>query len=166
MAYEFDRQRQQGVIGELAVDRFFSAWGNGLLCLPAGPEAEKRGIDRYLAGNLSVEVKTDWLAASTGNAFVETVSSDTTQTPGWVFTCQADLLLYYIPQLSTAMIVRAGDLRQRIGAWQKNYPNRAVRNKGYCTHGILVPLDEIRKLSLGIFNIPLEASLRTFPETA
>jgi hypothetical protein len=151
--YPFHTQQAQGEAGEAVLDRFFSRWYR---ILPAGRAQQRRGIDRvFVAGQrrLAVEYKSDSTAAKTGNAFVETVSVDTSRTPGWAYTSQADFLVYFIPPDGLVYVVQLATLRRALPGWLRRYPVRAIPNEGYHTHGVLVPLDEFERLAQRVYSI-------------
>jgi len=78
MTYTFDAQKARGDAGEAFLDQVFAA---DYEIRPATRAEQRRGIDRIFVHRqtgrrLAVEYKTDYKAAHTGNAFVETVSVD------------------------------------------------------------------------------------------
>jgi hypothetical protein len=151
--YPFHTQQAQGEAGEAVLDRFFSRWYR---IIPASAQHQRRGIDRvFVAGTrrIAVEYKSDSTAARTGNAFVETVSVDTAGKPGWVYTSQADFLVYFIPPDDLVYVLRPATLRKALPGWLRRYPVRAIPNAGYHTHGVLVPLDEFERLAQAIYSL-------------
>ena len=102
----------------------------------------------------AVEYKTDHLAARTGNAFIETISVDVEQKAGWAFTAQADLLLYYVPGLSQVYVLRTTALRARLPFWLLAHEVQQVSNRGYQTHGLLVPLAELANCAQKVLHCP------------
>ena len=38
-------------------------------------------------------------------------------------------------------------LRRCLPRWQRQYQARKIPNQGYCTHGLLVPLDEFERIA-------------------
>lgn len=111
------------------------------LCL--GDREFTRGGER-----LFIEYKSGIQTYYTGNVFLETISVDTTNTPGWVYTCQADLIYYacllngkilvFLPEFLRANI---DDLKQRF----KEVKTGKKQNQNYDTHGVIVPLDYAEK---------------------
>ena len=81
MLYEMETQLATGKVGEDAIVRTFSP----MFEIEESTRNEQRqGIDfwfthRTTSARTSVEVKTDWVAEKTGNAFIETVS----RSEGW-----------------------------------------------------------------------------------
>lgn len=144
--YDFRTQLQDGQQGEAALDAHFAQW---FTITPASDAEQRAGIDRHWYGredarHWTVEYKTDHIAHRTNNAFVETVSVEG-QRRGWVYTSTAAWLVYYIPggvynlaYLMDIAYIRRTALRQ----WELRYPVRMVRNVGYVTKGLLVPLYE------------------------
>lgn len=155
MTYIFDTQKARGDAGELFLDRWFAV---EYRVRPATPEQQRRGIDRIFAHRrtgkrLSVEYKTDYRAAQTGNAFVETVSVDTAGKAGWAHSSKADYLIYYVPGDGLIYVLPLELLRRELPRWVRQYPLRAAQNEGYATHGVLVPLDEFERAAEVVINV-------------
>lgn len=145
--YDFSAQLAQGETGERKLDAYFSRWFS---IRPAKRAEQRRGIDRFFSrqgATYPVEYKTDARADETGNAFVETVSVDTVGKQGWAYTSEAEFLLYYVPGAEAVYIIPFTNLRQHLAQWVQSYPLRKIPNKGYCTHGILVPLTEFERIA-------------------
>ena len=155
MTYIFGTQKARGDAGELFLDRWFSTEYE---IQPAIREQQRRGIDRIFTHRrtgkrLSVEYKTDYRAAQTGNAFVETVSVDTAGKAGWAHSSVADYLIYYIPGDGLIYVISLEVLRRELSRWVHAYPHRAAQNEGYATHGVLVPLDEFERGAEVVINV-------------
>lgn len=62
---------------------------------------DKTGIDRIFTledgTRKTAEFKVDWVACGTSNLFAEVVSVLEQNTPGWMYTSQADWLEYFLP---------------------------------------------------------------------
>lgn len=147
--YNFKTQLLQGQDGEWFLDQYFKGKFN---IFPANEQQQRHGIDRIFIERgkkrvLFVEYKTDITAATSHNAFVETISVDSMNKPGWAFTSQADMLLYYIPGDGIIYVLRFDVLRSQLPRWEKVYPVRKIPNEGYYTHGLIVPLDEFERYS-------------------
>src|SRR6185436_15012585 len=95
--YNFTDQLKKGKEAEAELDAYFTdVYSIAKVTL----QDDKRGIDRVFTNRksgrvFSVEYKTDFLAPTTGNAFVEIVAVSTTNKPGWAKTCEADYLVYW-----------------------------------------------------------------------
>lgn len=153
--YRFEEQLREGQSGEEVLDAFFSGRYD---VFPVGEDLQRRGIDRFFEDRatgevFSVEYKTDFLAHKTGNAFVETVSVDSSGKPGWARSSQASFLVYYIPGLSRAYLFRMDALREKLPDWVFRFPVRSAENQGYRTHGVLVPLEEIGRCAVAVFEL-------------
>lgn len=145
--YDFGKQLNIGAAGEAALDAFFVRW---YVVIKATAEDQRRGIDRTFINRMSqktftVEYKTDSRAHQTGNAFIETETYPDRAQSGWAYTSQADWLFYFVPQTRTVYIVHLATMRTWLPKWEKSYPTRKIPNANYQTHGLLVPLDELRK---------------------
>lgn len=153
--YNFDVQLAHGESGERFLDKFFS---DKFEIHPATRHQQRQGIDRIFKNKktgkiLKVEYKTDYLAHRTGNAFIETVSVDSKGKKGWIYTSQADYLIYYVVIDLLIYVITFEALRKLFPNWIKKYPSRKSPNKGYFTHGILVPLTEFEKYSEAVISI-------------
>ncbi len=152
--YDFRTQLARGARGEAALDRLFARW---YAITPATAAEQRQGIDRHFVAppgrQLTIEYKTDWTAARTGKAFVETVSVDTANKPGWAYTSQAEHLVYFIPPDDLVYVLRFTVLREQLARWVRVYPGRAIPNRGYHTHGLLVPLREFETLAEAVLTI-------------
>jgi outer membrane PBP1 activator LpoA protein len=149
MTYSFDEQLSKGQRYELLLDRYFSQWYS---IQPATMEQQRKGIDRVMTHLetkviRTVEYKADTIAGRTGNAFIETVSVDRTNKAGWAYTSQADYIVYLVTDPDTIYIIKPFVLRKRLPKWENSYQSRKVKNNGYNTVGLLVPLDELEKIA-------------------
>ena len=149
--YEFDEQLADGENHEEELDTYYSQWYSVSKISIA---AQKAGIDRVWTNNTdgfrySVEYKADTTAARTGNAFIETVSVDTDNKPGWAYSSCSQILIYYIPPLKIAYRFKTLEIKYFVNEWKKKYRLQPVPNKGYKTIGVLVPLEEFIKHAYG-----------------
>jgi hypothetical protein len=147
--YDFDTQIEIGRKAESFLDDFFY---QEYEITEATPEQQRLGVDRFFTKRdtgetFAVEYKCDYKAGKTGNAFVETVSVDTRALPGWAYTSQSEWLIYLIPSPLTIYAIRFDSLRAELPKWVQNYPKRSIPNKGYRTHGLLVPLSEFEAIA-------------------
>src|SRR5574341_40246 len=144
--YDFDDQKLVGRRGESVLDDFFRQRGHTVLSATRGQQ--RVGIDRVFLrdGKMTlVEYKTDLVAHRTGKVFIETISVDTDGKPGWAYSSQADLLVYFIPHQRVIYVMPLEHLRQQLPRWCDAYPTRPAQNEEYATHGILVPMEEFEK---------------------
>ena len=155
MVYNFDEQKARGSAGEQFLDRWFAGRYD---IRPATRSEQQRGIDRIFTNrqtgrHLAVEYKTDYKAARTGNAFVETISVDTAGRAGWAYSSAADYLIYYSPDDGLIYVLALEVLRRELPRWVREYPHRAAPNEGYATHGVLVPLDEFERHAEAVISV-------------
>ena len=155
MTYTFDAQKARGDAGEALLDQVFAA---DYKIRPATRAEQRRGIDRIFTHRktgrrLAVEYKTDYKAAHTGNAFVETISVDTVGKAGWAYSSAADYMIYYVPGDEVIYVIALAVLRRELSRWVREYPLRAAQNEGYATHGVLVPLDEFEQHAEAVMSI-------------
>ncbi len=140
--YDFDRQRELGADGESVIRELFSRL---FRIVNSASHEQREGIDFWFSHggfDVAVEVKTDFTAGTTGNAFIETTSVDTSGKPGWAYSSRADFLLYYVPPNRVVYIMPMREIRKLLPVWLKRYERRKIRNSGYFTEGVLVPLDQ------------------------
>lgn len=147
---------RRGEFGEDFVHDYMKQWYDIRL---ADREEQRHGIDawythRETGEQHSVEVKLDERSGQTGNLFVEVTSVDNPIKPGWVWTCQADQLIYWLPVQRLFVGFVIAKLQLHIREWAKRYSIKAVDNDGYQTHGVPVPLVDALavsewKISLG-----------------
>jgi len=155
MTYDFKQQLTKGEKGEKNLDAFFA---ERYEIEPVSMDLQRQGIDRIFTNRETgkrhkVEYKTDWTASKTGNAFVETISVDTADKPGWAYSSKADILIYYLPQDMLVYVVEFPILRRLLPRWETTCVSRKIPNNGYMTHGLLVPLDEFERHALTVISI-------------
>ena len=148
--FEQSDQFKRGKKHERKLDDIFSSRGWAITQTTKEEERTQHRGDRvYRKGDdeLYIEYKSDETASRTGNLFIETVSVDTDNVPGWAYTCQADWIFYYLPFEGLIYVIKPGDLRKLLPRWQKDYPTISTngQSKGYNTHGILVPQREFEE---------------------
>lgn len=148
--YQFDAKLAEGQEYERKIDTVFAKW---FQILPATPQQQRQGIDRMFwhvkdEKRYAVEYKADSVAGKTGNAFVETISVDTTNKPGWAVSSEADMLVYMITEPETIYAIPMARIRRELPRWQEQYVTKTAQNDGYKTHGVLVPLAELEKIAI------------------
>lgn len=153
--YDFHEQLKVGKQGEEFLDQYFGAT---YTITPATDEEQRMEIDRHFAPKngsppFTVEYKTDPKASKTHNAFIETISVDTRGKLGWIAMSAANYLIYYVTGDEIIYVLRFADLRRRLPYWAIRYPVRAVRNNGYQTWGIVVPLHELEQLACYVYSV-------------
>src|SRR5579859_7979481 len=133
------------------LDTFFAA--KGWIITPTTPYEERLlclGDRHYCKASqhLLVEYKSDRQTAVTGNVFLETISVDSTHTPGWVYTCQADYIFYAALLNREILVFTPRRLRVMIDTLQTKFKTVKTghkQNNGYATHGVIVPLGYAEK---------------------
>jgi len=139
-------QFKQGKDVEAWLDRYFGERGFKIEKLSMEEERVQHiGDRRFKKGKWSylIEYKSGIQTYTTGNIFLETVSVDTTKTPGWVFTCKADWIVYACLLNHKLLWFKPDTLRIKITQMQQRYPTVFTgkgQNKNYKTHGVIVPL--------------------------
>jgi len=149
----FSQSLEDSVTHEMALDAYFS--GRGITVTPVDHDGQLSGKDRNFAtpDNLTytVEYKADSRASDTRNAFIETVSVDEQNIPGWAYTSTADVLVYYIPPDNIAYVLRMQSVKAMVPVWTETYPLQSVANvsqrgESYHTIGLLVPIRVVTRL--------------------
>lgn len=162
--YQFRTQLKKGADHEAYLDSLFADW---FQIFRASEIQQRQGIDREfyrdedgVTKKYTVEYKADERAAQTGNAFIETISVKPPSNqawrpivPGWAYTSQADILIYYNPGDRLIYIIQFTKLRRHLPTWENQYREVAVPNKDYTTHGLLVPLAELEKIAEQTINL-------------
>lgn len=128
------------------LDAYFAARGWSIT--PTTPDEERRlclGDRHFRRGETHwhVEYKSGIQTGYTGNIFLETVSVDTRNKPGWVITCRADLIVYAALLNHKLLIFTPDTLRDALPGLRQQFREVATGNKqnnGYQTHGLIVPL--------------------------
>jgi len=153
--HDFATALAYGEEKERELDAFFEErWG--YIAEPVSMAQQRQGIDRVLylpedpTKRVTVEYKSEPMAAKTGNSFVETIAYDNRGGKlGWAFTCSADWLVYYIPPQGRVMLFRPEAIREQVPAWARKYRHRIAQNpSGYNGHGILVPVHVMETVAL------------------
>ena len=153
----FRRSLAYGKKHEATLDTFF---GRNWTITPLTLNQERAGLgdrqfcrdgDKYL-----IEYKSDETASRTGNAFIETVSVDTTDKPGWAITCKADFIFYYLPLDNLIYVISPETIRANLKLWQNKYqtvPTGKGKNDGYRTWGIKLPLYELEQAASKVISV-------------
>lgn len=139
--YDFKEQLAKGQETEWRVAERFRKWYD---VEEATKEQQRSGVDFYITDpkgkRMGVEVKADALTQKTGNVFMEAWSVLEKEKKGWVFTSTADILVYVVLP-HDAYSMRMQDVRGLLSEWYKRYDEKHVKNKGYTTVGVPVPLE-------------------------
>jgi hypothetical protein len=164
--YDFDHQMRQGDQAAEFLDAFFRAKGYAIR--PATRDEQRAGIDRAFTSPKDgktwlVEYKADTAAARTGNAFIETVSVDAAGKMGWALTAKSDILVYYIPPTGVIYVLQFKTLQFELPRWIRDYPPRSAKNDKYSTHGIIIPLTELDRSALRIYQVGQNGTDQTGP---
>lgn len=154
--FSFDRSVQIGAKGEAELDVIF---GKSYRIIEARLTEQKRGIDRYFldfAANrkLSIEYKTDNMSGNTDNVFFELVSVDIRNKPGWLYTCQADILFQYLPRKRVILVWEPKDMRSYVEQQMKYYNMlKTVQNEGYAGVGVCLPYIIAKKGAMEVIKL-------------
>lgn len=157
--FNFNQQLSKGEAGENDILNFFTQFGwhiekTGMT------NGQRSGIDARMTRQghepISLEIKTDERTWTTGNAFIETVSVDTKNIAGWAYTSKANWLAYYLPQGGYFYLVRMSWLREQLPLWTQKCRTVKVKNKGYYTHGLIVPIVAFEQEALECADLPNE----------
>ncbi len=191
--FEFERQRLFTDVGTLILSRFLRTRPHSLRVenVERDPGYRRRDIDlrwhRAISGReiTMVEIKCDahagtddaliqsgdypYYARRTDNLAIETVSSDATGSPGWIFGSEAEMLLYYfaaipctVPEIEGWLakgeahllahlgitgdrlyVIDLAELRGWFEGVQQDYREVSAQNEGYRTLSRLVPCADV-----------------------
>jgi len=151
--YNFNEQYEKGVKGENRLDKFF----NTIFNIGQVPRIlQQFGCDRIFTNIQSkkrylIEYKSDERAAKSGNIFVETISVDTENKLGWAYTSCSQYICFYIPGKGEIYIVSTLYIKAKISEWISKYEIKRIKNEGYYTEGVAVPIDEIKKIATAYY---------------
>jgi len=150
MEFNFQEQLLVGQIGEDVIDSHLLN-KYGMKAEKVSPELDQLGVDRIIRGGLgttwSAEYKTDFVAGKTHNAFIETVSVDSSNKLGWSRTSIAQWILYYVPPDGLLYFLETTEVKKKIDEWCSKYRIAKAQNSGYFSHGVIVPLAELEAIS-------------------
>ncbi len=140
---------------KILIEHFAKDWD----IIPAGIKAQKLGIDFFFRSKKNgdsyrIGIKTDAKASLTGNAnaFIETYSSYPDK-KGWAYTTHSEIIFYFLPQDRLVYCLKPHHISIRLHGWAKRYRAAVVRNKGWETRGILVPLHELETIATQVISL-------------
>lgn len=154
MVYDMHTQLEIGQEGEVFLDHLFSA--TYMIHKPKTKAVDRIFRCRRTGKVLTVEYKTDWVAEKTGQAFIELVSVDKQNKPGWALSSPAHVLVYYVPGPMLIYTVRMERIKEQVAVWEQRYPTGTCQNRTYTSRGLLVPLEEMARVSSRIMRVRLE----------
>lgn len=119
------------------------------------------GMDRVMSLQSGLrntyEDKADFRAGDTGNLFVETWSKRG-MVPGWAYTCGAQYLDWFVASHRTLLWGETLRLKKRLAEWAQRFPEVHVKNAGYVTSGLLVPICVVvEEAKFVVWDVPEEA---------
>lgn len=151
--YDFNTQKKKGKEGEEKIDLWLKFHGYDVEDVSEVPEYQKDGIDRILirpdGSTVRAEFKTDGWAKKSLKLCFETVSVLHRNISGWGWTSKADLWFFFIPG-QQLLVIEPGKFRSLVAEKVTTLEKESVKNKGYCSEGLLVPLEEVRKIALHV----------------
>lgn len=146
--YSYAVQLAKGKEAEALLDAYFSHWYR-IEVIPHEVELEI-GSDRLFVdpyGNQTVvEYKADYIGHRSGNVFLETLQFN--HLNGWVYTTQADVLVYWVVGTGQVLAVRPPVLRDMLARWRATYPTVGTANETSRGAGVLLPITELQKVSI------------------
>lgn len=168
MTHDFRQSLAAGLDGEERVAAYLRE--HGRIVEDVTRDEQFAGRDCYVSnpetgGRASVEIKTDKSAHRTGNVVAELVSNAETGRPGWLHTCTADWLLYFIPGAGADVLywLQPEALRAALPAWMAAHgrgeirgyraANRDRAGRLYHTTGLLLPQAEFERLAVHVSSL-------------
>jgi len=146
--HSWEQKLKEGEIAEEYLDKYFQQWYE---IYHANDAQQHNGIDRIFKTPKSglvwtVEYKADTAAATTGNAFIETMSVAEKNKAGWALTSQAQILVYFIPPNECGTMVSMYEIKKKLPYWLQNFSVRKALNETYHGEGVVIPLIELTRL--------------------
>ena len=159
--YQFETQFDKGAAVESLV--FSALERNGWQVTPSifsqtQKTGQRLGFDAIIQKpphQLTIEIKADYAAEKTGNLFIETVSVDKYNTPGWAYSSQAQILVTVLPIQRCIILSSMGWLRGKLEEWESRCRKRKCHNKNpdwhgeFNSEGLLVPIAEFYREAAG-----------------
>ena len=108
----------------------------------------------------TIEYKSGIQTFYTGNVFLETISVDSSNKPGWVYTCRANLIFYAAILNNEILVFNPTRLRNQIEDLKTTFKvvkTSKGQNAGYNTHGVIIPLKYVEDNVAGLV-IPIKAA--------
>jgi hypothetical protein len=150
--YSFSQQLSKGKQSESMLDDYFRKWYT-VENVPIEFE-KKLHYDRLFirpdGSQITVEYKTDYMGHQTGNLIVEIVSNDKYDVPGWAYSCRADMLVWWVTGSHELLGVSPAAIREKLPEWESVYRRVSIKNEGYNTIGIAVPIVVFKSICLWI----------------
>ncbi len=148
--YDFKTQLDRGVEAEKLVADYLDRMG--FYVEEAKDMAlQRKGIDYFVVSPtgvlMSVEIKTDFRAAETGNVFLETVSVEKygiVDKLGWIYTSAAQVLVYYVTGLEEIYFVDMTAFKMKVADFKEWYREVEIKNKTYVGRGLVMPLKDFK----------------------
>ena len=101
----------------------------------------------------TIEIKNDFRAHLTGNAFIEIISNDQSGRMGGFVTSTADWLIYHVYFSRQLTLVKMDLLQSMIPTWKAQYRTAQAPNKEFNTIGLLVPLSVLKSLAFNTYDL-------------
>lgn len=154
--FDFYEKLKEGMGYESVLDSIYSKTWN----IEHKKDLEIYGIDRLfthrkLLVRYSVQYKSDPRSARSKQIFIETKSNVEKDIPGWIYSCIAQLIVYYIPPLKVSYLVSVNLFRKYLPVWIEQYGHKLidVSNKRgdytYTTRGFIVPVNVFELIVYG-----------------
>lgn len=144
----------------------------GFSVIPATREQEKsEGIDRIvffrinrgsrdeaLFARSTLEYKSDFMRARTGNFFLEISrhhqDASNTIDPGWARKSVAQAFVFHSPQLGVACFVDGWTIKTYLRRWLETFPTAMCDDLYVKIFGVLVPAEELHAVAYSQFTLP------------
>lgn len=156
--YDFKSQEFIGKHGEIILDKWFGS-AYKILDVSGIKKYQDNCIDRIFmrldGTTISVEYKFDLASSRTGNLFFETVSVDNKNIPGWGWRSQADYWIFLLPSVEI-FVVEPGKMRNLVWQYRGEAKEKKVRNLGYKTLGIPIPLFKVKGIAYCVSQLDQE----------
>lgn len=153
--HNFQESLRRGKADEALLDRYFRKWYT-VETIPVSIE-QRIHADRLFirpdGSQLTVEYKADHRADETGFLFLETVANDVSGAPGWVYSTQADRIVWLLPESGLIMSLPAVRLREAMPIFKWECREASSANPNYNSVGLIVPVSRVRRLCDWVDNV-------------
>lgn len=140
--YNFNKQLEIGQKAELKALDYLKRTFSKIVDVRDEPTYQTRGID-FMCWDIGVEVKSD--SFNTDLLFFETKRHVERDLPGWLYTCQADIMVWVKPSnILQFMWPQAKEVvLSKLNQYRKVQTKTPVGNSYYSTQGVLVPVADV-----------------------
>lgn len=156
--HDWQRSLARGKAGEARIrEAAIEKWGFKQ-ALRAGRNLDRQGVDCFFirpnGTRVSVQVKADRRAATTGNMAYEVLSKKEDGSPGAMVKCAAQMMLYWLEGTDEVLLFDTKKLAAKRDEWERRYRSVECSTNGrFTTVSVLVPLSVARAAAEKILSL-------------